>query len=144
MSKHPEMMWSWHLYHSYIIADSVPFVFTPTFSEQPVPTLGFRSVPLLLAPVFRPCLLSTAYCSLFLSLSECFSLIRQCILRVHLCLVPLLLAEAKVLFCLLMAVVPLGLVMVWGLQASQDPLASDRGAPVTLVLWPFGGERGWA
>jgi hypothetical protein len=31
------------------------------------------------------------------------------------------------------ALVPLGLAMVLGLQASQDPLAMGRGAPVTVA-----------
>ncbi len=44
-----------------------------------------------------------------------------------------LLAVAELLSCLPVAVVPLGLAMVWGPQASQDPLAMGEEAPVTVA-----------
>jgi hypothetical protein len=90
-------------------------------------------VLLLLASLFCLCLLPATYGSRFLILREHFSCIWQRLLGLRLRLMLQLLAVAKLILCLPVVVVPLGLAVVWKLQASQDPPAKGGGVQVTVA-----------
>jgi hypothetical protein len=79
------------------------------------------------------CLIPAALGSQFLGSWERLGLFLACLLEVPLCLVPRLLAVAKQLLRLPIAVLPLGLAAVQGLQASQNLPATGMGALVMVT-----------
>jgi hypothetical protein len=133
MNNQPKTILYWRLYNHYFLSILVSPFFIPTHSEQLFFPCNFLLVLLQLALFHCSCVLPADSSSCFLYYEEHLRPSMAYLLGVRLCLVLWLLAMARQLLCVAVAVVPLVLAAVWGPQASQDLPATGWAALVVVA-----------